>query len=326
VKVAERTQELSWANGELAAALRDTKRAHESLQQAHLELKQAQSRMFQQARLASLGQTAAGVAHEINNPLAFVTNNLTVLKREVAWLHEILLLYQQAERTLAEYQRDLFMRITNLSEEVDLPFVLGNLDRLLDRSQVGLLRIQKIVMDLRDFSHLEEAEYKEADLVAEVGTTVRLMQALADARSVRLETTLGSVPRMSCVPSKINLAVQSLISNAIDASSAGGKVLVETRLIDDMIEIAVSDDGCGIPPSVRERIFDPFFTTKPVGKGTGLGLAISYGIVKDHGGTIDFESSPGAGTRFWVRLPVGPFETPSCRDGQRGASEPAVQS
>src|SRR6476661_6148474 len=117
-------------------------------------------------RLASLGQTAAGVAHEINNPLAFVTNNIVVLKREVSGLHDILRLYQQAENTLAEYQHELHERIQELSEEVDLPYVLANLDSLLDRSRDGLKRIQRIIQDLRDFARLDEAEYKEVDLNA----------------------------------------------------------------------------------------------------------------------------------------------------------------
>jgi len=304
VKVDERTKELSRANRELAAALRDSQLAHESLKQAHLELKQAQSRMLQQARMASLGQTAAGVAHEINNPLAFVTNNLVILKREVNGLHDLLRLYQLAEQTLVMYQRDLHSRISDLAEEVDLPFVLENLDSLLERSRGGLLRIQKIVADLRDFAHLEEAEFKEADLNAGISTTVRLMQSHADLREVTLEMNLAPVPRTTCFPAKINLVVQSLISNAIDACPAGGRVLIETRARDDGIEIGVSDNGHGIAAAIRDRIFDPFFTTKPIGKGTGLGLSISYGIVKDHSGTIDVDSLPGAGTRFTVRLPV----------------------
>ena len=306
VKVEGRTRELSRANGELAEALRDSRLAHESLQQAHRELKQAQSRMLQQARLASLGQTAAGVAHEINNPLAFVTNNLVVLRREVIGLHDIILLYQQAEQSLGEYRRDLYAKIADLAEEVDLPFILENLDNLLERSRFGLLRIQKIVADLRDFAHLEEADFKEVDLNAGVGTTVRLMQGLADGRRVRLETDLAPLPGTTCFPAKINLVVQSLVSNAIDACPPGGRVVVETRAVHGRVEIQVADDGCGIAPGNRDRIFDPFFTTKPMGRGTGLGLAISYGIVKDHGGTIDFESSPGQGTRFSVRLPVAP--------------------
>jgi len=306
VKVEERTRELSRANRELAKALRDTQLAHESLQQAHLQLQQAQSRMLQQARMASLGQTAAGVAHEINNPLAWVTNNFVMLKREVTGLHDLLLLYQQAEQTLAEYQRDLYARISDLAVEVDLPFVLENLGGLLERSRTGLLRIQKIVADLRDFAHLEEADFKEADLNAGISTTVRLMQSVADIRQITLETDLVPIPRAICSPAKINLVVQSLISNGIDASPVGGRVLIETRAVDDGIEIRVSDNGYGIAPAIRDRVFDPFFTTKPVGKGTGLGLSISYGIVKDHGGSIDFESFPGKGTRFTIRMPVAP--------------------
>jgi two-component system, NtrC family, sensor kinase len=323
VKVEERTRELSRANGELAEALRDTRRAHESLQQAHRELQQAQSRMLQQARLASLGQTAAGVAHEINNPLAFVTNNLVVLRREVLGLHDIILLYQQAEETLGEYRRELYARISDLAEEVDLPYVLENLDSLLERSRGGLLRIQKIVADLRDFAHLEEADFKEADLNAGVGTTVRLMQGLADSRGVALVTDLAPLPGTTCFPTKINLVIQSLISNAIDACQPGGRVVIETRAGRDGVEIRVSDNGCGIAPEIRDRIFDPFFTTKPAGKGTGLGLAISYGIVKDHDGTIDFESSPDRGTRFTVCIPVAPpGETLLRLEGSDGSREP----
>jgi signal transduction histidine kinase len=304
MKVQERTRDLWRANTELAEALRDTRQAHESLQHAHRELKEAQSRMLQQARMASLGQTAAGVAHEINNPLAFVTNNLCLLQREVASMHNILRLYQQAEQTLAEYQRDLHARISCLAEEVDLPFVLENLDSLLERSRSGLHRIQKIVTDLRDFAHLEEADFQEADLNHGIDTTVRLMKTLADARQVTLKTRFAPLPRIWCYPAKLNLVVQSLVSNAIDACPSGGHVTVETRSLDDLVEIRIADDGSGIVPAIRDRIFDPFFTTKPVGKGTGLGLTISYGIVKDHGGTIDFESTLGVGTRFSVRLPV----------------------
>ena len=182
--------------------------------------------------------------------------------------------------------------------------MLENLDSLVERSRGGLLRIQKIVADLRDFARLEEADFQEADLNAGIGTTVRLMQNLADERQVTLETNLAPIPRITCFPAKMNLVFQSLISNGIDACAAGGRVIVETRTVDDGIEIQVSDNGYGIAPAIRDRIFDPFFTTKPVGRGTGLGLSISYGIVKDHRGAIEFESFPGQGTRFTIRLPV----------------------
>ena len=229
LKVLERTRALQQANEELAGMFRDLNAAHGALQKSHEDLKQTQGRMLQQAKLASLGQTAAGVAHEINNPLAFVTNNITVLKREVTDLHDILRLYQQAETTLAAYQHDLLERIRALSDEVDLPFVQANLDALLDRSREGLKRIQKIVENLRDFAHLDEAESQEADLSAGVTATVDILHELAARRHVTLETELQHVPRLNCYPAKINMVVQNLVLNAIDACSAGGKVVVRTR-------------------------------------------------------------------------------------------------
>jgi signal transduction histidine kinase len=303
IKVEERTRELSRANAELGRAFRELQQTHEALRQAHEELKLTQARMLQQAKMASLGQTAAGVAHEINNPLAFVTNNIDVLRREVGGLHDILVLYQQAEQTLAAYQRELLERIRGLAEEVDLPFVLENLDSLMDRSRAGLKRIQRIVADLRDFARLDEAELKEADLTPGVVATVNLMRGTADQRQVALEADLAPLPALTCDPAKINLVVQNLVSNAIDACPPGGKVIVSARPTGGGVEIEVSDTGCGIEHAIRDKVFDPFFTTKPVGKGTGLGLSMSYGIVKDHGGTIDFTSTPGRGTRFTVRLP-----------------------
>ena len=298
---------------------RDLNAAHEALQKTHDELKQTQGRMLQQAKLASLGQTAAGVAHEINNPLAFVTNNITVLKREVTDLHDILRLYQQAEATLAAYQHDLLERIRVLSDEVDLPFVQANLDSLLDRSREGLKRIQKIVENLRDFAHLDEAESQEADLSAGVTSTVRILQELAARRHITLETDLEQVPKLNCYPAKINMVVQNLVVNAIDACSAGGKVVVRTRARGDAVEIEVVDDGCGIDPAIQSKIFDPFFTTKPVGQGTGLGLSMSYGIIKDHGGSIEFESEPGRGTRFTCVVPSSPRPRFAARSDSRSA-------
>lgn len=259
--------------------------------------------MVQQANLASLGQTAAGVAHEINNPLAFVTNNITVLKREVTDLHDILRLYQQAESTLASYQNDLLQRIRLLSEEVDLPFVQANLESLLDRSREGLKRIQKIVENLRDFAHLEEAELQDADLSAGVTATVSILRELAGRRHITLETELEPVPKVRCYPAKINMVIQNLVLNAIDACPVGGKVVVRSRARSEGVEIEVCDNGSGIDPAIQAKVFDPFFTTKPIGQGTGLGLSMSYGIIRDHGGTIAFESEPGRGTRFTIQVP-----------------------
>ncbi len=299
-------QALGDRSDRLARAFKELRESHVELEIAHMELKQAQSRMLQQAKMASLGQTAAGVAHEINNPLAFVTNNIAVLKREVSSLHDILLLYQQAEATLALYQRELMGEIQDMAEAVDLPYLLDNLDSLMDRSREGLKRIQKIVEDLRDFAHLEEAELKEVDLNGGIIATVSLMKCQADHRQVVLETDLAPEARLTCYPAKLNLVVQNLLSNAIDACRPCDCVVVRTRSGGGFVEFEVSDTGCGIDPAIVDNIFDPFLTTKPIGKGTGLGLSMSYGVVKEHCGTIDFESTPGQGTRFVVRLPTAP--------------------
>jgi two-component system, NtrC family, sensor kinase len=134
--------------------------------------------------------------------------------------------------------------------------------------------------------------------------TVGLMRCLADSRCVALETDLAPLPRLDCFPAKLNLVVQNLVSNAIDACRAGGRVVIRTRSGIGYLEIKVDDTGCGIDPAIRDKVFDPFFTTKPIGQGTGLGLSMSYGVVKEHHGTVEFESVPGQGTRFVVRLPV----------------------
>ena len=170
------------------------------------------------------------MAHEINNPLAFVTNNIVVLKREVTGLHDILRLYQQAEQTLAEYQHELLERIQELSEEVDLPYVLANLDSLLDRSRDGLKRIQRIIQDLRDFARLDEAEYKEVDLNAGIRSTVNILRGLAEQQQVSLETDLAADPPGACMhPAKINMVVQNLVSQCDRGMRRGGQVVVRTR-------------------------------------------------------------------------------------------------
>jgi PAS domain S-box-containing protein len=275
----------------------------QSEHQAHEALKKAQSQLVQSEKLASLGQLVAGVAHEINNPLSFVSNNVAVLQREVHALRDLLALYQEGEALLAEHRPELHGRIREFAERIDLNYTLSNLDGLVARSRDGLKRIQQIVKDLRDFARLDESDLHEVDLNAGIASTVNIIQGQAKKQQVALELDLTPLPGVSCYPAKINQVVLNLLSNALDACSAGGKVTVSTRTNGDGVEVLVTDTGSGIDPAIRERVFDPFFTTKPQGQGTGLGLSISYGIVQMHGGTIDFESTPGQGTRFRVWLP-----------------------
>jgi PAS domain S-box-containing protein len=275
----------------------------QSEREAHAALKQTQSHLVQTEKLAALGQLVAGVAHEINNPLSFVSNNVAVLQRDVRALRDLLMLYQQSNAVVEKQDRELHNRLQELTERIDLTYTLENLDGLMARSRDGLKRIQHIVKDLRDFARLDESDLHEVNVNAGIESTVNIIRGQAKKQNVELELNLASLPAITCYPAKINQVILNLVANAIDACTAGGKVSINTRANGQTIEIEVADNGTGIEPAVAAKIFDPFFTTKPQGKGTGLGLSISYGIVREHGGTIDFESLPGKGTRFRVCLP-----------------------
>ncbi len=290
-------------NRQLAERNRQLQLLADSERQAHEELKQAQSQLVQAEKLSSLGRMVAGVAHEINNPLAFVLNNVAVLRRDIAHVFELLRLYRQADPILADHDPALLERVDTAAAEGDLAYVLENLGSLVDRSGEGLKRIQRIILDLRNFARLDESEHKEVDLNEGIRNTAFLIAGRAEAQRVELVLDFTPLRPVTCYPAQINQVVLNLLTNALDACPDGGKVTVGTRLTAHGVEIHVVDTGPGIEPSIRDKIFEPFFTTKPVGRGTGLGLSISYGIVQAHGGRIDLDSSPGRGAHFTVRLP-----------------------
>jgi signal transduction histidine kinase len=257
----------------------------------------------QSEKLASLGLIVAGVAHEINNPVSFVTNNVAVLGRDVGELRELARMYQEADELIAAGRPELAAQLAEFRDRVDMDYTLANIDGLIRRSRDGLKRIQQIVGHLRLFAHLDEGELNDADLNDGVESTVAIIVGHARKKSIRLEMDLQPLPPVTCNAAKINQVILNLLTNAIDACDEGGKVTVRSRAEEGGVRVEVSDTGCGVDPAVRGRIFDPFFTTKPLGQGTGLGLSISYGIVKDHGGTIEVESPPVGGACFVVHLP-----------------------
>jgi two-component system NtrC family sensor kinase len=261
------------------------------------------------ARLRSLTEMVAGVAHEINNPLSFVSNNVAVLARDLAAIKRLLEMYQQAEPTLEHEKPELFAQIKEFCEQIDLPYTMSSLDELLKRSKEGLRRIQQIVKDLRDFARLDESDLHEIDLNAGIESTVNIIRGKAKGKRVDLQTDLKPLPPITCFPAKLNQVIMNLISNAIDACDEGGAVKIESHATNgnDRVTVAVTDNGSGIPPEIRQRIFDPFFTTKPPGQGTGLGLSISYGIIQDHQGTFKVDSTPGQGSRFEFTVPTKPM-------------------
>ena len=293
------------------------KAAGHSEREAHEALKHAQGRMLQAEKLRGLGMVVAGVAHEINNPLAIAINNLAVLQRDCKLLAGIVNRYQQRDEyavvTDATEEADSRWQQANVelreeAERIDLPYTLESLEGLIVRSRDGLARIQQIVSDLRGFSREEAAEEIEenANLNSGIDTAMSLVKARAAKKRITLEAELAPLPGVTCQTAKVNQVIFNLLLNAIDASHEGGIVTVRSRPTADGVEVQVVDRGVGIQPEILTKIFDPFFTTKPPGHGTGLGLSVSYAIVAEHGGKIVVDSQVGRGSCFTVCLPLSP--------------------
>jgi two-component system, NtrC family, sensor kinase len=284
--------------------LRVRLRAGERIIRLEHHLRETQAALIQTEQLASLGRLAAGVAHEINNPISFVINNIVLLRRDMRAAMSVLDTYREKQAALSRTEPDLVAEVTRMEEEMDLPYVRENLDRMFDSSAEGLRRIRAIVQNLRDFARLDEAEYKEVDLNTALQSTLTAHQHELDQKSIRVRTVLEELPPFGCHPGKINQVFSHILLNAIQASGPEGSIDVRTRPEPTgAVVVEIEDNGGGISPEHLPHIFEPFFTTKPVGGGTGLGLSVSYGIVRDHGGTLEVESTVGQGSLFRVRLP-----------------------
>ncbi len=273
------------------------------LAEQNRQLREAQAALVQSEKLASLGQLAAGMAHEINNPVAYVTNNLAVLSREVRAVMEVLQAYRRGAEVLANADPRLAAQVAELEEEADWEWVQENLPRLFDASLDGLSRVRKTVQNLREFARLDAAELDELDLNAALTSTLDVLRRDLDEKQISVSTHFEPLPPVVCRPGKIHQVFLNLLLNAVQASPAQGRIELRTAAVRDDAVVEVQDHGCGIDPAHLPRLFEPFFTTKAVGQGAGLGLSICYGIVRDHGGSIDVDSQLGRGSTFRVRLP-----------------------
>ena len=257
-------------------------------------------------KLASIGQLAAGVAHEINNPVGFITSNLGTLKEYVRFLTSLVDALATFRDAAAKgdpgAQAEALDRIAEIERREELAYVLRDIGDLLDESLDGSHRVRDIVNNLQAFARLDEDEGKEADINAGIEATIKVVWNELKYRCT-IHKELGPLPSIHCRPGQLNQVFMNLLVNAAQAIEERGDVAIRTEATVDEVIVHIADSGCGIPSEAIPRIFDPFYTTKDVGQGTGLGLWIAHGIVRKHGGTIDVESELGHGTTFTVRLP-----------------------
>ncbi|WP_398306994.1 PAS domain S-box protein [Zoogloea sp.] len=309
-KVARRTEQLQQAKASLEQDIARRERAEEELLKRYAELTELNCRLqdtrqqlVQSEKMASIGQLAAGVAHEINNPIGYVNSNIRSLKGYVEQLLKVVSCYETSEAALPA---DDQTRIQAARKDADFDYLRDDIHQLLGESEEGTNRVRQIVQDLRDFSRAETTQdWQAADLHHGLDSTLNIASNEIKYRA-DIVREYGQLPLVECLPSQLNQVFMNLFVNAAQAMPDGhrGTITIRTGLQGESVWIEVADDGQGIPPDVMDKIFDPFFTTKPIGKGTGLGLSLSYGIVQNHRGNISVSSAPGTGTTFRITLPV----------------------
>jgi len=295
-RVNERTQALTAANKTL-----EIEKNQQTL--LNLQLKETQAHLVQSEKMASIGQLAAGVAHEINNPLGYIYSNLNSLKQ---YIQDLIQISEQAERLAGQLPADHpeIQAFEQLKQAVDLNFLKDDAADLVNESLEGATRAKKIVQDLRDFSRIDKQVREMFDLEAGMDATLNIVNNELKYKAEVIRE-YGGIKPFECVGAQLNQVFMNLLVNAAQAIEEFGKITVRTGYKDaDWLWVEVEDTGQGMSEETRARIFDPFFTTKPIGKGTGLGLSLSYKIIKDHQGSIDIHSAIGQGTKFRIYLPV----------------------
>ena len=285
----------------------DLKKKIKELEVANSELKEAQTKLVHSAKMTSLGQLVAGVAHELNNPIGFIFSNTAHLKEYSDKLFDLIELVEKHPEQMQDKKI-----------EIEYDYIKNDLPRLIKSCQDGAQRTRDIVLGLRNFSRLEEAQLKEIDIKESLTTTLELLSGEIKNR-IQIHTQFDPLPKVLCFASQINQVFMNILSNAVQAVQGPGQIWITAIPLKvgsgqvGKIQISIQDSGMGMDPQTLEKIFEPFFTTKGVGQGTGLGLSISYGIIQNHGGEIHARSQKNVGTEFTVVLPVKPLQEKSTR-------------
>lgn len=277
----------------------DLKKKIKELEAANYELKEAQTKLVHSAKMTSLGQLVAGVAHELNNPISFIFSNMEHLRE---YAQKLFYLIDAGEKNPEKFEE--------LKNEIEYDYIKSDMPRLIKSCEDGAQRTRDIVLGLRNFSRLEEAQLKEIDVNEALDTTLELLSGEIKNR-IQVHLEYNTIPKILCYASQINQVFMNILSNACQAIHGTGQVWITTSFIKagqdvGKVKVTVQDSGMGMSPDVIEKIFEPFFTTKGIGKGTGLGLSISYGIIQNHGGEIQVRSQKGVGTEFSIIIPVVP--------------------
>jgi signal transduction histidine kinase len=289
---------------ELEKAYQKLKANNRKLKKLFSDLQNTQSQLVQSEKMASLGQLVAGVAHELNNPISYIYANMKELENYAVAISDLLTLLRQ-DTSASDIKNLLYDHLKKLKTKYDFDFIQQDIQVLIQESLEGSQRVKNVVQNLRNFSRLDEAAMKWANLHEGLDSTLLLLNNELKNR-IEVHKDYHPLPPVYCHPGNINQVFMNILLNAIQAIEEQGNIWIRTEHKADQVEIAIQDDGKGIPVNNRNKVFDPFFTTKPVGKGTGLGLSISYNIIKEHHGQISFSSQEGAGTTFIIRLPVSP--------------------
>ncbi len=262
------------------------------------QLHQMQKQLLLNEKMASLGQLMAGIAHEINNPINFVSSNIAPLKRDFADISTLYHRYKTSGIKSADPEIDRIVK------DLDIDYTFKEVAELLDGIEVGAKRTAEIVKGLKTFSRLDEVEKVNYDLEEGLEGTLLLLSSKISKKEIEVEKHFGTIPMVKCFSGKINQVFMNIIANGIDALTEKGKLIITTKIENDNAIISIEDNGMGMSEETQAKIFDPFFTTKDVGSGTGLGLSITYGIIESHNGKIEVNSEIGKGTKFTITLPL----------------------
>lgn len=280
---------------------REVQSSMSTIQYQFDELKKAQGQLVQSEKMASLGQLAAGVAHEINNPIGFVISNVSTLNEYA----EVLRTFIEKSLAYIDTPEDTVRKeLAGISKAEDLPFVVEDIMTIVKDAQEGLTRVKDIVANLKQFARTDEDESEAFDLNDNIENTIKVAWNELKYHATLIKEFDDSLPQAFGHPGQVNQVILNMLVNAAQAIESDGEIRIRTKATDQHIVLEIEDNGCGMPDDVQAKIFDPFFTTKPVNVGTGLGLSISYGIIEKQGGKIEVRSEVGQGTCFTILLPI----------------------